>query len=119
MSVVIAIKENGVIYMGTDTQVTSGNKKENELNKNSFKIALLDNGLLVGVCGNYGLKQQIIADKSIFTLDLYIISFRNISNVSELIELFPVLPISSLSTKSMIAVLDTFSPSESSAERAA
>ena len=69
MSVVIAVKENGVIYMGTDTQVTSGNKKENELNKNSFKIALLDNGLLVGVCGNYGLKQQIIADKSIFTLD--------------------------------------------------
>ena len=69
MSVVIAIKENGVIYMGTDTQVTSGNKKENELNTNSLKIALLDNGLLVGVCGKYGLKQQIIADKSIFTLD--------------------------------------------------
>lgn len=69
MSVVIAIKENDVIYMGTDTQVTSGNKKENELNKNSLKIALLDNGLLVGVCGKYGLKQQIIADKSIFTLD--------------------------------------------------
>ena len=69
MSVVIAIKENGVIYMGTDTQVTSGNKKENELNANSLKIALLDNGLLVGACGKYGLKQQIIADKSIFTLD--------------------------------------------------
>jgi ATP-dependent protease HslVU (ClpYQ) peptidase subunit len=69
MSVVIAIKENGVIYMGTDTQVTSGNKKENELNKTSLKIALLDNGLLVGACGKYGLKQQIIADKSIFTLD--------------------------------------------------
>lgn len=69
MSVVIAVKENGVIYMGADTQVTSGNKKENELNKNSLKIALLDNGLLVGVCGKYGLKQQIIADKSIFTLD--------------------------------------------------
>ena len=69
MSVVIAIKENGVIYMGSDTQVTSGNKKENELNTNSLKIALLDNGLLVGVCGKYGLKQQIIADKSIFTLD--------------------------------------------------
>ena len=69
MSVVIAIKENGVIYMGADTQVTSGNKKENELNTNSLKIALLDNGLLVGVCGKYGLKQQIIADKSIFTLD--------------------------------------------------
>ena len=36
MSVIVALKENETIYMGADTQITAGNKKENGLNESSF-----------------------------------------------------------------------------------
>ena len=69
MSVIVAIKENGIVYMGADTQATMGNKKENLLNETAFKIVKLNNGILVGFCGSYKIKQEILSDESIFTLD--------------------------------------------------
>ena len=69
MSVIVALKENETIYMGADTQITAGNKKENGLNESSFKISKLDNDILVGFCGNLSQKQKILSVKNLFCLD--------------------------------------------------
>ena len=69
MSVIVAVKENGIVYMGADSQATMGKKKENILNETAFKIVKLNNEILVGFCGSYSIKQQILSDESIFTLD--------------------------------------------------
>ena len=69
MSVIVAIKENGVVYLGADTQTSAGRKKHNHLNETGYKIVRLDNGILVGFCGRVASKQVILAIKEIFTLD--------------------------------------------------
>ena len=38
MSVVVAIKENGKIYLGADSQVTKGGTRSSLSNKNNYKI---------------------------------------------------------------------------------
>ena len=69
MSVIVAIKENGVIYMGADSQTTAGRRKYISLTEDSHKIVKLKNGMLVGFCGSVGARQTILAMEDIFTLD--------------------------------------------------
>lgn len=69
MSVIVAIKENGVVYMGADSQITAGRRKYSCLNETSFKVKRLDNGILVGFCGVVAVIQAILAMKDVFTLD--------------------------------------------------
>lgn len=67
MSVVVAIKENGVVYIGADSQTTAGKRKYHYLNESEYKIKRIDNGMLVSFCGSVAAEQSI--PKSIFTLD--------------------------------------------------
>ena len=69
MSVIVAIKENGVIYMGADSQTTAGRRKHNNLNETAYKVARLDTGILVGFCGRVAAHQTILSMKDVFTLD--------------------------------------------------
>lgn len=69
MSVIVAIKENGVVYMGADTQSTAGNAKQNFLNETAFKIVRLNNGMLIGFCGKVITRQAILAVKKTFVLN--------------------------------------------------
>ena len=66
MSVIVAVKENGVVYMGADTQTTSGRKKHNGLNETAFKIHRLENGILVGFCGKVAAKQTTLSLQGLF-----------------------------------------------------
>jgi ATP-dependent protease HslVU (ClpYQ) peptidase subunit len=69
MSVIVAIKENGVVYMGADSQTTSGRRKRNGLNETAYKITRLENGMLVGFCGKVAAKQAILSMDDVFVLD--------------------------------------------------
>ena len=69
MSVIVAIKDNGAIYMGADSQTTSSNRKFTYLNETCHKIVKLDNGILVGFCGKVAARQAILSYGDIFTLD--------------------------------------------------
>lgn len=61
MSVIVAIKENGVVYIGADSQTTTGRRKHNGLNETAFKINRLGNGMLVGFCGRVAATQSILS----------------------------------------------------------
>lgn len=54
MSVVVAIKEKGVVYMGADSQVTKGGTRTTLKNPNNYKIWKLDGveNALMGHVGN-------------------------------------------------------------------
>jgi ATP-dependent protease HslVU (ClpYQ) peptidase subunit len=69
MSVLIAFKKNGTIYMGTDTRVVVGDHKRNEMRRCNLKIQKLDNGILLGITGERLERQTLIAYSEIFTLD--------------------------------------------------
>lgn len=69
MSVVVAVKENGVIYMGADSQTTAGRYKYTFLNAPGWKIRRLDNGMFVSFCGSVSAEQNILSEKDVFTLD--------------------------------------------------
>lgn len=69
MSVIVAIKENGVVYMGADSQTTTGKRKRNGLNETAFKITRLKSGMLVGFCGRVAAKQAILSMEDMFVLD--------------------------------------------------
>lgn len=69
MSVVVAVKENGVVYMGADTQTSSGFRKVNYLNENEFKILKFSNGILVGICGVVASEQCLLAEPTLFSLE--------------------------------------------------
>ena len=69
MSVVIAIIENGVVYMGADTQTTAGKLAYRIQAPVEYKIQRLENGILAGLCGSKSVAQQLVAQIDIFTLD--------------------------------------------------
>lgn len=69
MSVIVAIKNDDVIYMGCDTQTTIGKDKENNLQELTFKINKLQNGMLVGTCGSVAAYQSVCDDESIFEIE--------------------------------------------------
>lgn len=68
MSLVVAFKRDGVVYMGADTQSTCGSTISRTLNEGGFKITRLPNGMLVGVCGRVKGHQKIIAQKHWFDI---------------------------------------------------
>lgn len=67
MTVVVAIKENGTVYMGADTQSSRENQKESSLNK--FKISKLKNGILIGFSGRVDSIQLLLENEDMFSLD--------------------------------------------------
>lgn len=69
MSVIVAIKENGVVYMGADTQSTAGRTKVNHLCESDIKIIRYENGMLVGFCGSVPSKQFILSQNDVFVLN--------------------------------------------------
>lgn len=69
MSVIVAVKENGAVYMGADSQTTAGRRKYSYLNETSFKVTRLNNGILIGFCGGVSAKQTIMAIDGLFTLN--------------------------------------------------
>lgn len=69
MSVVVAVKEDGIIYMGADTQATGGMSKTNKLHEPEYKLIKFENGIIVGFCGRIASVQQLIYRDDIFTLD--------------------------------------------------
>lgn len=68
MSLVVAYKRNGFVYMGADTQSTCGTTIERNLNASGFKITRLANGFLIGVCGRVKAHQIIVAQKKWFNI---------------------------------------------------
>ena len=69
MSVIVAVKDGDTIYMGADSQTSSGSNKIHYLNATGYKIRRLDNGILVGFCGSVVASQTILAIQNVFTLD--------------------------------------------------
>lgn len=68
MSLVVAFKKDGVVYMGADTQSTCDTAISRALNESGFKITRLSNGMLVGICGRVKGHQKIIAQKHWFDI---------------------------------------------------
>ena len=63
MSLVVAYKRDGIIYMGADTQSSRGYSIERTLNESGFKISRLSSGMLMGVCGRVKGHQRILSKK--------------------------------------------------------
>ena len=68
MSVVVAIKKNGIIHMASDTQTSCGDRKKTYLGEQSRKIARFDNGILLGHTGAVHNCQIVKAHPEIFTV---------------------------------------------------
>ncbi|MBQ0099097.1 MAG: hypothetical protein KBS91_00920 [Firmicutes bacterium] len=68
MSVVVAICDGETVYMGCDTQTTTGEYKRNNLTEANCKISKLDNGILLGICGSVKAHQVLISNPEIFNL---------------------------------------------------
>ena len=69
MSILIAYKKGGTVYMGTDTRVIVNSSKRNDLCECNYKIQKLDNGMLLGITGEQVERQTIFANSDIFTPD--------------------------------------------------
>lgn len=69
MSVVVAVLENGVVYMGADSMTSVGGNKLHVLNESGFKITKQDNGVLVGICGAVSGHNVIASEKDFMSLD--------------------------------------------------
>lgn len=68
MSLVVAYKRDGVVYMGADSQSTTGSAINRSLNDSGFKVTRLANGMLIGVCGRVKGHQKIVAQKHWFNV---------------------------------------------------
>ena len=69
MSLVIAVKKDGVVYMGADTQTSYGNReKRAHLSPGYLKLLVLPNGIILGRAGNVHSLQYIWAHPEWFTL---------------------------------------------------
>ena len=68
MSVVVAIKKNDRIYMGADTQTSTGDRQRNYLGEWGRKIHLLDNGILLGIVGAKHGGELLATDNEILCL---------------------------------------------------
>ena len=69
MSVVIAVKHDGRIWFGADTQSTCGRDRYNPLSRNDFKVTKLHNGMLISLTGEIVTGQRILAHPEWFTVD--------------------------------------------------
>lgn len=69
MSVVIAVKHDGRIWFGADTQSTCGSDRYNPLSQNEFKVTKLGHGVLLSMTGEIVTGQRILAHPEWFTVD--------------------------------------------------
>ena len=69
MSVVMAVKQGDRIWLGADTQATSGSDRYNYLSSNDYKVARLDNGVLLSWTGLTVNGQHIWSHPEWFTVD--------------------------------------------------
>ena len=69
MSVIVAIREGDTVYMGADSQRSSNIRISRGFNESFYKITRFENGILAGFCGPAAVKQRILSEKDIFTLD--------------------------------------------------
>ena len=67
MSILVAYNKNGVVYMGTDTRIIKQGTITDDLCENNYKIKKF-NDVLVGITGNYLVRQMVFAYPEIFTL---------------------------------------------------
>ena len=69
MSLVIAVKKDGVVYFGADTQATYGRgERRSHLNKENLKIKVLPNGIILGRVGSVHSLQHVWAHSEWFTI---------------------------------------------------
>lgn len=68
MSLVVAYKHGGTVYMGADTQSTYDTAISRVLNESGYKITRLQSGILIGICGSVKARQKIVAQKEWFNL---------------------------------------------------
>jgi ATP-dependent protease HslVU (ClpYQ) peptidase subunit len=68
MSIIAAIKKNGKVYIGADTQTTSSKRKINYLNEENRKIRLLDNGVIIASAGRKAAGKLIFSHPEFFEL---------------------------------------------------
>lgn len=68
MSLIVAIRKNGRIYMAADTQSTCGDIKFTRLGKDAKKIEVFENGMMLGHTGLVHNTQIVCAHPELFTL---------------------------------------------------
>lgn len=60
MSLIVAVKDGGRVYMGADTQTTSGKLIcRPKMQDGTFKIAIMPNGVLLGHAGQFRCSQRL------------------------------------------------------------
>ena len=69
MSLVIAVKKDGAVYFGADTQTTYGRgEQRTHLSKENLKLKVLPNGIILGRVGSVHSVQHVWAHPEWFTL---------------------------------------------------
>ena len=69
MSIVLACKKDGVIYLASDTRDIFGEKKVSRLSPSTYKIVPLEGGLILSLAGERKTEDVIKAYSEIFTLN--------------------------------------------------
>jgi len=69
MSILIAYKKDGTVYMGTTAKEIYYDRIETDACESNFKIQKMENGMLVGIIGDALTRQTLFAYPEIFTLD--------------------------------------------------
>lgn len=84
MSVVVAIKQNGRVYMGCDSQVTSGGSRNTLKNPNNYKIWKVDD-IPNSVMGSVGMLRDACVVRVMHGLkpkkDVSVINYKYVVNV--------------------------------------
>lgn len=62
MSVIIAVKKDDTVYLGADTQVTSGTSKRSVITGAEVKLSTFDNGVIIGYTGISIVHQILVAN---------------------------------------------------------
>ena len=69
MSILLAYKKDGKVFMATDTVVVSSNNMMYETAEDDLKIRKSPSGILVGVTGDRILRQNVFTFMDCFTTD--------------------------------------------------
>ncbi len=68
MSIIVAVKHGGAVFMGADTQTSYKDFKTNSLAENNFKITRLPCGLLIGSSGRADIAARVVHAENVFTV---------------------------------------------------
>jgi len=67
--IILAYKQQGIVYLATDTRLIFGHRKESRANEPSSKLRVLDNGVIVGIAThNYEWRKAVLDHPELFTL---------------------------------------------------